>query len=45
VQSLKRVRIMHIRLGDLPTGRWRDLPAAELRTLLNAAARRPAVKT
>jgi 23S rRNA pseudouridine2604 synthase len=45
VQSLKRVRIMHVRLGDLPTGRWRDLTAAELRTLLNATARRPAAKT
>jgi 23S rRNA pseudouridine2604 synthase len=41
VQNLKRVRIMHIRLGDLPTGRWRDLTAAEVRPLLAATARRP----
>jgi 23S rRNA pseudouridine2604 synthase len=45
VQSLKRVRIMHIRLGDLPAGRWRDLTDAEQRSLLNATARRPAAKT
>ena len=34
VRSLQRVRIMHIRLGDLPVGRWRDLTAGELRSLL-----------
>lgn len=43
VQSLKRVRIMQIRLGDLPTGRWRDLSDAEVRPLLAApSARVPA---
>jgi 23S rRNA pseudouridine2604 synthase len=42
VQHLKRVRIMHIRLGTLPTGRWRDLTAAETGPLLAAAARRAA---
>lgn len=42
VQSLKRVRIMHIRLGSLATGAWRDLTAAEIRPLLAAANRRPA---
>jgi 23S rRNA pseudouridine2604 synthase len=40
VQSLKRVRIMHIRLGSLATGAWRDLSAAEVRALLAAANRR-----
>lgn len=42
VQSLKRVRIMHIRLGSLATGAWRDLTAAEIRPLLAATNRRPA---
>ena len=37
VQSLRRVRIMHIRLGTLATGAWRDLTAAEVRPLLAAA--------
>ena len=40
VQSLKRVRIMHIQLGSLATGAWRDLTAAEIRPLLAAANRR-----
>jgi 23S rRNA pseudouridine2604 synthase len=34
VRSLRRVRIMHVHLGDLPAGRWRTLTAAELRGLL-----------
>jgi 23S rRNA pseudouridine2604 synthase len=34
VRRLQRVRIMHIQLGDLPLGRWRDLTAAEVRPLL-----------
>jgi 23S rRNA pseudouridine2604 synthase len=34
VKHLVRVRIMHIRLGDLPSGRWRDLTEAELKPLL-----------
>ena len=34
VKRLVRVRIMHIRLGDLPVGRWRDLSEAELKPLL-----------
>ena len=43
VKRLVRVRIMHIRLGDLPTGSWRDLTDAELRPLLAAReARRTA---
>jgi 23S rRNA pseudouridine2604 synthase len=42
VQSLKRVRIMHIRLGTLESGRWRDLTDAEIRPLLAARASRAA---
>lgn len=34
VKRLVRVRIMHIRLGDLPPGRWRDLTEAEVKPLL-----------
>lgn len=34
VKRLVRERIMHIRLGELPSGRWRDLSEAELRPLL-----------
>lgn len=40
VKRLVRVRIMHIRLGDLPVGRWRDLTDAEVRPLLAARAAR-----
>jgi 16S rRNA U516 pseudouridylate synthase RsuA-like enzyme len=36
-----RVRIMHIRLGDLPSGRWRELTEAESRPLKGLAASRP----
>jgi len=34
VRRLVRERIMHIRLGELPSGRWRDLTRAELQPLL-----------
>jgi 23S rRNA pseudouridine2604 synthase len=34
VRRLQRVRIMHIHLGDLPVGRWRNLTTAEVRPLL-----------
>jgi 23S rRNA pseudouridine2604 synthase len=34
VKRLVRVRIMHIRLGDLPPGRWRELTDAEVAPLL-----------
>lgn len=34
VTALKRIRIMHIELNDLPKGTWRDLSAKELETLL-----------
>ena len=36
VRRLQRVRIMHIRLGDLPVGRWRNLTPEELRALLSS---------
>jgi 23S rRNA pseudouridine2604 synthase len=36
VRSLRRVRIMHVHLGELPVGRWRPLTAAELGGLLPA---------
>jgi 23S rRNA pseudouridine2604 synthase len=31
VRRLQRVRIMHVRLGELPLGKWRNLTAEELR--------------
>ena len=34
VRGLQRVRIMHIQLGTLPLGKWRELTAAEVRPLL-----------
>lgn len=34
VQSLKRVRIMNILLGDLPEGKWRSVSEEEIRKLL-----------
>jgi 23S rRNA pseudouridine2604 synthase len=36
VVSLQRVRIMHITLGDLPAGQWRNLTTSELDELLRA---------
>jgi 23S rRNA pseudouridine2604 synthase len=41
VKRLVRERIMHIRLGDLPSGRWRELTEAESRPLKRLAASRP----
>jgi 23S rRNA pseudouridine2604 synthase len=38
VKRLVRLRIMHIRLGDLPSGRWRELTPEEIRPLV---ARKP----
>lgn len=35
VVRLKRIRVANIRLGNLPTGAWRHLSAAEKKTLLN----------
>jgi len=40
VKRLVRLRIMHIRLGDLPSGRWRPLTESELAPLLRMAAGR-----
>lgn len=34
VVKLKRVRIMHLHLGDLPEGKWRRLTDAEMNSLL-----------
>ena len=34
VRRLQRIRIMHIQLGNLKPGQWRNLAAAELRGLL-----------
>jgi len=34
VETLQRVRIMHIKLGELPLGRWRQLNEAEIAPLL-----------
>ena len=39
VRRLQRVRIMHVHLGRLPVGKWRELSATELRGLLPAARR------
>lgn len=36
VVSLKRLRIMHIELGDLAIGKWRDLTAEEVQGLKDA---------
>jgi 23S rRNA pseudouridine2604 synthase len=36
VRNLQRVRIMHVRLGDLPLGRWRNLTPVEIRGLVKA---------
>ncbi len=35
VKSLQRIRIMHIKLGELPVGRWRALNHVELNSILN----------
>jgi len=38
VVELKRIRIMNIELGSLPTGSWRDLTAKELQGLKDAVS-------
>jgi 23S rRNA pseudouridine2604 synthase len=38
VTRLQRIRIMHIELGDLKSGQWRDLTDAETQTLLAQCA-------
>jgi 23S rRNA pseudouridine2604 synthase len=45
VRRLQRVRIMHIHLGDLPLGKWRNLTPAEVNPLLPAGRKpRPTLK-
>ncbi len=41
VRKLKRVRIMNIELGQLPTGQWRDLTANELDVMFQTLQYRP----
>lgn len=36
VKTLERIRIMHIHLGDMPIGRWRNLNHVELTKLLES---------
>jgi 23S rRNA pseudouridine2604 synthase len=38
VEALQRVRIMHIKLGELPLGRWRNLSEQEVAPLLPRSA-------
>lgn len=45
VQALQRVRIMHIQLGQLPLGRWRNLTAPEIAGLMPAKPKRPPKKS
>ena len=40
VRRLQRLRIMHIELGRLPVGRWRDLTKFEVRPLLSPPEKR-----
>jgi len=44
VRRLQRVRIMHVHLGTLPVGRWRELTATELRGLLPVERRTLSLK-
>ena len=44
VRRLQRVRIMHIHLGSLPVGKWRNLTPAEVAPLLPAARKRPTLQ-
>jgi 23S rRNA pseudouridine2604 synthase len=44
VRRLQRVRIMHVQLGDLPAGKWRNLTSEELAGLLPAKERTLSVK-
>lgn len=41
VEALQRVRIMRIHLGQLPLGRWRNLTAEEVQTLMPGGGARP----
>ena len=44
VRRLQRVRIMHIHLGSLPVGKWRNLTPAEVAPLLPTARKRPTLQ-
>ena len=44
VRRLQRVRIMHVHLGTLPVGKWRELTATELRGLLPSERRTLSLK-
>lgn len=41
VTRLRRVRIMHIELSDLPKGKWRKLSPAETKKLMSAITAKP----
>jgi 23S rRNA pseudouridine2604 synthase len=41
VVALERIRIMHVTLGNLPIGKWRDLSAAEVAALWPTTPRGP----
>lgn len=41
VEALQRVRIMHIQLGQLPLGRWRQLTPQEIAPLIARPAQQP----
>ncbi|WP_159881951.1 23S rRNA pseudouridine(2604) synthase RluF [Paenibacillus puerhi] len=41
VRRLKRVRIMNVRLGGLPVGKWRELEETELAELLRLIGHKP----
>lgn len=41
VQTLKRVRIMNVELGDLEEGAWREVAGEELQTLLRSVKVKP----
>lgn len=41
VRKLQRIRIMNIHLGELPTGKWRDLTEAEKAELFDSLQYRP----
>ncbi len=41
VEALRRVRIMHIKLGELPLGRWRQLTPQEIAPLLPRPSSQP----
>lgn len=44
VRRLQRVRIMHIHLGSLPIGQWRELTPAEVAPLLPSVRTRPTLR-